>query len=63
MGVGMKSNYLFSLVLSLVRSDYDQYSRGWTDGFLAAVADRFEDWQLAHIDNIIHARRNLGVAA
>jgi len=59
----MKSDYLFSMILSLVRSDKCSYTRGWTDGFLAAVADRLEDWQLAHIDNIIRARRNLGVAA
>jgi len=59
----MKSEYLFSMILSLVRSDYDQYSRGWTDGFLAAVADRLDGWQLMHIQNIIHAHRNLGIMA
>jgi len=63
MGVGMKSEYLFSMILSLVRSDTGSYTRGWTDGFLAAVADHLEGWQLAHIDNIIHARRNLSIMA
>jgi len=63
MGVGMKSDYLFSMILSLVRSDTGSYTRGWTDGFLAAVADHLEEWQLAYIDNIIHARRNLEIMA
>jgi len=59
----MTYDYLFYMILSFVRSDTDSYTRGWTDGFLAAFADRLEDWQLAHIDNIIHARRNLSIMA
>jgi len=59
----MTYDYLFSMILSLARNDTDSYTRGWTDGFLAAFADLLEEWQLAHINNIIHARRNLGVAA
>jgi len=57
------SDRFFSLVLSFVRTDTDEYTRGWTDGFLVGVADSLEEWQLMHIQNISHARRNLEVSA
>ena len=50
------------MILQWIRTDDNDYARGYTAGYLSMRELDLDPWQNAHIRNILNAR-NRGVAA